>query len=382
MKICLICHEYPPGPIGGIGTMNQLLARGLVHYGHEVKVIGLYPEDYPAPEFEQDHGVEVYRIKVKSTSLITQYLNWKVLHKKVKDWHKRNDINIVEIPDSYAWFSLFRKIKIPLVIRTHGTSRFLQHTMGKPIKKSTYYLEARLLKRADIICAVSKYMADLTRQLFNFQAKIQVIYNGIVTMPEEAVHYHEELPAGFQVVFAGTLEKRKGVYSLVEAALSLLSKDPEYLFILNGKDTMNPETGQSVLSELKQMIPPEFQKRFIFNGHVSRDQLFFYYYNCRVAVFPSLAETFGLAPIEAMSAGIPTVFGKACAGPEIIENWVDGVLVNPENSTEISEAIARLRNEPLLYDRIAKNGEQKVKNNFSASKMVTDSIAMYQALLH
>lgn len=38
MKIFLECSEYPPGPHGGIGTLIQLLARGLVRSGHKVKV--------------------------------------------------------------------------------------------------------------------------------------------------------------------------------------------------------------------------------------------------------------------------------------------------------------------------------------------------------
>ncbi len=36
LRVGFVCHEYPPGPHGGIGTLVQTLARGLAARGHRV----------------------------------------------------------------------------------------------------------------------------------------------------------------------------------------------------------------------------------------------------------------------------------------------------------------------------------------------------------
>ena len=46
MRLCFECSEYPPGPHGDVGSLVQMLARGLVEAGHEVRAVGLYSVSY------------------------------------------------------------------------------------------------------------------------------------------------------------------------------------------------------------------------------------------------------------------------------------------------------------------------------------------------
>ena len=41
LHVCFLCHEYPPEPHGGVGTVIQALARALVARGHRVTVLGI-----------------------------------------------------------------------------------------------------------------------------------------------------------------------------------------------------------------------------------------------------------------------------------------------------------------------------------------------------
>ncbi len=59
-------------------------------------------------------------------------------------------------------------------------------------------------------------------------------------------------------------------------------------------------------------------------------------------MFPSYAEAFALAPLEAMAAGCPTVYSQRGSGPELIENNRDGLLVEPDQPGEIAETIIRV----------------------------------------
>ena len=69
MNICFVCSEYPPGPHGGIGTMTQVLGRAFARDGHQVRVVGVYPEWYGEPDVEEDHGVQVLRLRERKQPL-------------------------------------------------------------------------------------------------------------------------------------------------------------------------------------------------------------------------------------------------------------------------------------------------------------------------
>ena len=65
MTILYICNEYPPGKMGGIGSITQTLARAMVNAGHTVLVAGLYLPGYGEADHETDHGVKVWRKRLK-----------------------------------------------------------------------------------------------------------------------------------------------------------------------------------------------------------------------------------------------------------------------------------------------------------------------------
>src|SRR5690606_3479875 len=62
MRVCLVTTEYPPGPMGGVGTYTTILPRLLVDAGHEVTVLTKRFGD--ALEYENQNGVEVYRLPI------------------------------------------------------------------------------------------------------------------------------------------------------------------------------------------------------------------------------------------------------------------------------------------------------------------------------
>ena len=79
MHICLITHEYPKAGFahGGIGSFLKTFAPKLVANGIKVTVLGLsydYKEDY-----EEDQGVQIYRLGCKNIKWFSWYFGLKVL---------------------------------------------------------------------------------------------------------------------------------------------------------------------------------------------------------------------------------------------------------------------------------------------------------------
>ena len=129
VKICFICNEYPPGPHGGIGTMTQLLAKRLVSKGHEVRSVGIYPANYPAPPTENDHGVEVVRIPERQTAfgwITSRY----AVYRQVQRWVRAGQADVVEVPDYQGMAAFWPKLSVPVIARLHGSLRILPRSFA------------------------------------------------------------------------------------------------------------------------------------------------------------------------------------------------------------------------------------------------------------
>ncbi len=374
MKICFICPEYPEGPHGGIGTMVQILSRELVKNGHEVRVIGIYPHSYPAPDFEEDHMVKVWRLRVMKGKFgwvlpfITQY-------KIIKKWVEEKEIDIVEAPDSRGWFAFWPKLAIPLIIRAHGSNTFIANVLGKKPNLLTTFMERQSYRRADALLSVSNFSAKTTSQVFSLKKEFTIIYNGL-----EAPDFSDILEReANRIIFSGSLNRNKGVFNLIEAFCILLDRIPKATLELYGKDTKDSEVG-SVKMHIIKTIPKDKIEKIKFMGHVSRIELFHVYRTATLAIFPSFVESFSMAPMESMVCGCPTIYSEIGSGPEIIENEVDGILVNPRDSEDIANSLEKILNNPFLAEKISKNGIIKIKNQFSQTLMMEKTIAFYRAI--
>lgn len=384
MNICFVCNEYPEGPHGGVGTMTQLLAEELTLRNHSVKVIGVYDLSYPSPEFEVRNGVEITRIKVNYKNKIAVLLGNRRIAGKIRYWIKIDMVDIIESPDSYGLFSLFASFKRPLVLRANGNNTYFSTILKSPLKRNTLFYERNLYKKAFGYCAVSAFTANLMKQLYDIADTITVIYNAVeiqndeFTIPEKC---SEILKILNPVVFSGTLTPKKGIYELIKAVLLLLNRGVEVTLIVNGKDSINYKTGHSVKSELVGLIPEEYNKNFIFNGHVTRNELICHYKYSKAAIFPSFAEAFAFAPMEAMATGIPTIYSRKGSGEELINDKEDGLLIDPSSEESIAQAIVYLLDNPEKSTQIGINGKAKIELHFSKETMTTKTLKFYNQII-
>ena len=82
------------------------------------------------------------------------------------------------------------------------------------------------------------------------------------------------------------------------------------------------------------------------------------------------------ALVEAMASEVPVVSTRISGIPELIEDGVDGLLVEPRNSDALSAAIKRLLDDPALAARLARAGRQKVERQFDITVNCTRLVAL------
>ena len=90
-------------------------------------------------------------------------------------------------------------------------------------------------------------------------------------------------------------------------------------------------------------------------------------------------ETFGIAPIEAMAVGRPTIFSKTGPGPEVIEDGVSGLLCNPVDSGDIAQKIRLILDDAELAARLGAEGRRRVLALFNKRDWIRRNIEFYES---
>jgi glycosyltransferase involved in cell wall biosynthesis len=100
-----------------------------------------------------------------------------------------------------------------------------------------------------------------------------------------------------------------------------------------------------------------------------------------ILVQPSLAEGFGMAALEAMSAGVPVVASSAGGLPELIEDSRTGYVVPPADPVALAARLRHLVLHADLREAMGAAGRARVRERFSAERMAAEIAAVYDRLL-
>ncbi|MCI0627139.1 MAG: glycosyltransferase family 4 protein [Acidobacteria bacterium] len=372
LSVCFHCGEYPPGPHGGIGTLVQTLARGLVSRGHQVRVIGAYPADYPALDYEEDYGVKIWRLRGTSRRFWWVFERMRIF-RRIAAWCRESVVDLVEVPDYGAPAAGWLSLPVPVVTRLSGSSTYFAKEMGRKPSRSSFIFERASLRRSDFLCSESHYLGGRTMEVFGLKVPLDaVIYN-----PVEPRGVKGDVPRSKErVVFAGTLSKKKGIISLLESWPRVRSACPWAELHIWGKDGQ-AEGGGSMHHFLERELGDPALSNIHFHGHVPLDDLLREFHSAVLVVLPSYAEGFALTPLHAMLAGCPTIYSRCGSGPELIEHNRTGLLIDPQCPEEIAAAIITLLMDDALCRRIGAAGQEHIQSRFCLANLLEQNEDFY-----
>jgi len=175
------------------------------------------------------------------------------------------------------------------------------------------------------------------------------------------------------VLFVGTIEPRKNLHRLVEAfeqVLNATSLSPQ-LVIAGGQGWLMNDF--SAIIKQKKL-----ENRICLTGYLHDEDLRALYSSCRVFVYPSLYEGFGLPPLEAMACGAPVITSRI---PSITETVGTAArLVDPRDTNQLSRAMVEMLSEEKMRKHFCEAGAEHVKK-FTWEQTAIKTLDVYRASL-
>jgi len=231
------------------------------------------------------------------------------------------------------------------------------HTEGNILADRLF--AERIVPRAHRFVAVSECTRRDAICLWGLEARrVEVIYPGI-----DEAYFRVSAAEGRQVaqaygidkpyvLFVGSIEPRKNVDRLVQAYESLpASLQQEYSLVLAGP------VGWKAQQTLERLRAARAEVRYL--GYVPERDLPALTAGATVFVYPSLYEGFGFPVAQAMACGVPVITSDRSSLPEITGGTA--MLVNPESTRELAQALEALLVSARLRQRLAAAGRSRAR---------------------
>jgi phosphatidylinositol alpha-1,6-mannosyltransferase len=216
--------------------------------------------------------------------------------------------------------------------------------------------------------AISRFTARMAIEGGIAAQRIRVVEPGASPplLPQNGRQCFERLglldPSGdvvpFFVTIARLAEPHKGHDAVIRALPPLVARHPEVRYVVAGDGPL-----RGSLERLASVSGVE--KSVLFVGRVDETTKGALLGGCRALVMPSREapaaaqfEGFGIAFLEAALAGRPSIGGAAGAVPEVVIGGTTGLIVDPQNSTELLESMMRLM-DPRFADELGEHARER-----------------------
>ncbi|MBR5480337.1 MAG: glycosyltransferase family 4 protein [Bacteroidaceae bacterium] len=237
----------------------------------------------------------------------------------------------------------------PLCIHVHATD--FDRSRGK-VNPTVYSIEKNGMDHADCIMCVS----ELTRQTVIHQyhqdpRKCVAMHNAVYPLSEEirAIEPHKN-PDEKVVTFLGRITMQKGPEYFIEAAKRVLDRSRNIRFCFAG-------SGDMLNAMIELAAAYGIADRCHFPGFQRGKQVYECYKNSDVFVMPSVSEPFGIAPLEAMQCGCPSIISKQSGCGEILTNVIK---VDYWDIDAMADAIYSICTNDALYKYLSEEGLREV----------------------
>lgn len=250
--------------------------------------------------------------------------------------------------------SLARLFGVPVVLHLHGSEMKPFYAAQRP---AVQRLIRRHLEKADRVIVLSESWRDFVSGIAP-AARIAVVPNYVALPPLPD-------PAGRSprdILFLGLIGPRKGTFDLIEAFATLAADRPDARLTIGGN-------GQ--IDEAAELIGARgLEGRAVLAGWVDGPRKAELLARSSIYTLPSFNEGLPMSVLEAMAAGLAVVTTRVGGIPELIEDGIDGLLIDAGDRAALAAALARLLDEPDLRERLARAARARIEAKYNSAAVL------------
>ena len=271
-----------------------------------------------------------------------------------------------DVIHAHDWLTYFAGIAAkrvsgkPLVVHMHATS--FDRSSSDNIDTRVYEIERAGMAAADRVIAVSNLTRNIVIEKYNIPAEKVVTVHNAVRFAEKENELPERGVDDKIITFLGRITFQKGPDYFVEAAAKVLKRVPNVRFVMAG-------SGDMMNHVIRRVARLGIADRFHFTGFLKGDDVHKMFQLSDVYIMPSVSEPFGISPLEAMRANVPSIISKQSGVAEVLDY---AVKVDYWDVDAMADAIYGFVKYPALSKMFAEKGLEEVtglKWNTAAAKI-------------
>lgn len=262
--------------------------------------------------------------------------------------------NIVHIHLASGMISAYRKLVFIVLAKIFNKKIIIHyHPSGEKwlFQSSNKVFYRNLFSQADLILVLSEQWKKWVKEALGLSDKVEVLYN-----PCPIVNRKEDMREKY-ILFAGTINSRKGYSDLLQGFAKISSKYPDWRIVFAGNGEI--EKAQTIAKELN------IGDKVCFLGWIIGEKKEQVFQKASIYCLASDGEGFPMGVLDAWAYGIPCVVTPVGGIPDIVKDGVNGLIFNVKDIDTLAFQLEKLILNENLRKCIVKETDKDVYGAFN-----------------
>lgn len=269
------------------------------------------------------------------------------------------------------FYPFVRLLKKKIIVHFHA---FSPDTTIRSKQRNIYKY---VFENADCIVVLSEYWRREVENCFDVSGKVRVIYNPCLenasNKSTEIAYYDDPMPKAHSILYAGTVNKRKGYADMIKAFAKIANQHNDWQIVFAGNGEI--EQGKTLAEKLG------ISSQTLWLGWVNGTDKDKAFKEATVFCLPSYAEGFPMSVLDAWSYGLPVITTPVGGIPDVARDGDNMLLFKPGDVNGLAECMERMITDRELRDKISRASLEFARTTFNIETINRQIEKLYSEIL-